>query len=209
MAGHVTFGKGPHPSRLGAIVAPRSITPAQRTELDAALGRALTDAEVNALADSASTFAHIRELCSKVAAERVTPADVRRTLAAIARCASEEDAIAAAENCDETSRALLDEAGLYPRGNGVAISVREAAEKARTLVTGARGRGVDGAQRMAIAWALNTWIALGGSVAAHVWERDGKRSPLLRFVATLANIAGWHAIDAKRVRTITRSNFSL
>lgn len=206
----------------GGWVPPIVIADRDQRELASITGRDLTPSDFATLVDALDAIARLREMNAKGADEAVTPADVRRTLAAIAK-ASDGDAARMAADCDTVSIGAIDAQRFRTRD--AAATLQEAAHRAlAALPKASAGRSTDGALRLLIRAALQQWAHLGGDPAAPIWVKGEwvrvkgapnawreRASAIVRFTSCIATIAGWPRPDnsylARRIRE-TRSNFS-
>lgn len=202
MAGKNTFRSGRHPSRNGGWVTPFRLTIEGRRKLEEVAGRALTTIEAEWVRDTLETMRHLAELH---AADTVSMQDVKRTLAAIARAAG-KDAKQMLEDCDDSTRALIEESlwfdcGLREHGTSALLSppddlIADAADWALRRITDnatTGGAPVKGYQIHAARAALHHWRILGRGVTVRRSGWTGganslRRNPAARWVRAFLEI---------------------
>lgn len=101
MRGKITYKAGLHPSRTGGIVDPVAIGIGEWRGLERALG-AIDDAARENISDMCTM---LRDIASE---DRVSSADIRETLNALAGECDDDRLLQAVSNCDSDTRAQLD-----------------------------------------------------------------------------------------------------
>lgn len=171
MRGKITYKAGLHPSRIGGIVDSVAIGTGEWRELEKALG-AIDDADRENISDMCAMLRDIAE------EDRVSSADIRETLNALACKRDDDKLLQAVNNCDADTRAQLDlhlyrldgpdfwKTSQVSQGR-LATKYRAAALLAEKSFKPPRGKRTQGWQRLAAEYAVQLCDWRGLPTTAH------------------------------------------
>lgn len=193
MRGKITFRAGLHPSRKGGILDPVAIGAGEWRELEKALGAIDDDARE----DIGDMCAMLRDIASD---DRVSSADIRESLNALACERDDEKLLQAVCNCDADTRAQLDlqlyrldgpdfwKTSQVSQGR-LATKYRAAALLAEKSFEPPRGKKKHGWQRLAAEYAIQLAQWRGLPTNAHA-RNEGivNPSPIVAVLQTLLGV---------------------
>lgn len=205
MAGKNTSANGLHESRKGGIVAPYKLTDQDELYLSEAINRKLSPNDIEVIEQALATFKNLRELHFEGIAKQQ---DIKRTLAYISKCRS-DDSLLALSNCDELTRAEIERAvwlDMRKQGISTAEMIRLAAGIALERLNNAKpvgGAPTKGYQIMFAECCVNLWRHCGGASTV-LWRKDesGELSPLLTWSVSLFSALEGTPFDWKKVWTL-------
>lgn len=205
MSGRVTFLHGGWEPAEGGWIQPIAIPGGALARMELALSRKLSPAEISTIANELAFYQHIKNNLHEPKRQ-----DVKETLEKIVKL-SPREAQGAYLKCDETTRALIDEAlfdlelldirrGVYQPGESV---IQAAGTALGNMQSHKGGRPSKPYQTLLIDYAARLWPSLGGT-SCKAWERDGIETPIVTFTCALASIVDGENMDSSRAVKLLR-----